>query len=84
MTVRQSSLTDRPTEQHLEKTPIGYIQWRFQAGHDKEILEKVTRVLTAEDKEMMEKDWVGRNGEKRKIEVPGPFFSSSACLQGHT
>lgn len=57
------------SEQHLEKTPVGYIQWRYQAGHDKEMLEKVTRVLTAEDKELLEKDWVGRNGEKRKIEV---------------
>ncbi|KAG9048951.1 hypothetical protein FS837_011594 [Tulasnella sp. UAMH 9824] len=56
-------------EQHLEKTPVGYIQWRYQAGHDKEMLEKVTRVLTAEDKELLEKDWVGRNGEKRKIEM---------------
>ena len=23
-------------ERHLEKTPIGYIQWRFQDGHDRE------------------------------------------------
>lgn len=57
------------SEQHLEKTPIGYIQWRFQAGHDKEVLEKITRVLTPEEKELLEKEWVGRNGEKRKIEV---------------
>jgi hypothetical protein len=25
-------------ERHLEKTPIGYIQWRFQDGHDREDL----------------------------------------------
>jgi elongation factor 3 len=24
-----------PLEHHLEKTPIGYIQWRFQDGHDR-------------------------------------------------
>lgn len=59
----------RCTEQHLEKTAVAYIQWRFQAGHDKEILEKVTRVLTDEDKQMMEKEWVGKTGEKRKVEV---------------
>ena len=23
-------------ERHLEKTPIAYIQWRFQDGHDRE------------------------------------------------
>ncbi|KAG8857964.1 hypothetical protein FRB96_005455 [Tulasnella sp. 330] len=56
-------------EQHLEKTAIAYIQWRFQAGHDKEVLEKVTRVLTEEDKKMMEKEWVGKTGEKRKVEM---------------
>ena len=28
-------LTINP-ERHLEKTPIGYIQWRFQDGHDRE------------------------------------------------
>ncbi|KAG8901443.1 hypothetical protein FRB99_005300 [Tulasnella sp. 403] len=56
-------------EQHLEKTPVGYIQWRFQDGHDKEVLEKSTRVLTAEDRELLEQDWVGKTGEKRKIEM---------------
>ncbi len=28
-------LSDRNVERHLEKTPIGYIQWRFQDGHDR-------------------------------------------------
>ncbi|KAJ3505144.1 hypothetical protein NLJ89_g7564 [Agrocybe chaxingu] len=56
-------------ERHLEKTPIGYIQWRFQDGHDREILEKVTRVLTPEEKALLDTDWVGRDGSKRKIEM---------------
>ncbi|KAG8998600.1 hypothetical protein FRB94_001382 [Tulasnella sp. JGI-2019a] len=56
-------------EQHLEKTAVAYIQWRFQAGHDKEVLEKITRVLTDEDKVMMEKEWTGKTGEKRKVEM---------------
>ena len=74
-------------ERHLEKTPIQYIQWRFQDGHDREhasgnspmlflrayfvgeILEKVTRALTDEDKALLDKDWVGKNGQKRKLEV---------------
>lgn len=29
------------TERHLEKTPIQYIQWRFQDGHDREYLSTV-------------------------------------------
>ena len=76
-------------ERHLEKTPIQYIQWRFQDGHDRgltsrsdesrpltdtllcvgEILEKVTRVLTPEEKALLDQDWVGKNGTKRKMEV---------------
>ncbi|TDL26171.1 hypothetical protein BD410DRAFT_784225 [Rickenella mellea] len=56
-------------ERHLEKTPIGYIQWRYQDGHDREVLEKATRVLTDEEKVQMEVEFVGKNGEKRKLEM---------------
>jgi elongation factor 3 len=56
-------------EHHLEKTPIGYIQWRFQDGHDRELLEKSTRVLTAEEKAILDLDWVGKNDTKRKLEM---------------
>lgn len=33
------------------------------------MLEKVTRVLSPEEQELLDKDWVGRNGAKRKMEV---------------
>ncbi|KAJ7747379.1 P-loop containing nucleoside triphosphate hydrolase protein [Mycena metata] len=56
-------------EHHLEKTPIGYIQWRFQDGHDRELLEKATRVLTPEEKLVLEQEWVGKDGSKRKLEM---------------
>jgi len=56
-------------ERHLEKTPIGYIQWRFQDGHDREILEKATRVLKDEEKALLDQEWVGKNGTKRKLEM---------------
>jgi len=55
-------------ERHLEKTPIGYIQWRYQDGHDRELLEKVSRVLTDEDKAQLEVPFVGKNGTTRKLE----------------
>ncbi|WVR07279.1 hypothetical protein IAU60_004320 [Kwoniella sp. DSM 27419] len=55
--------------QHLDKTAVQYIQWRYQDGHDREMLEKATRVLTDEDKEMMERPIEGKNGEMRKIEA---------------
>ncbi|KAK8864159.1 hypothetical protein IAR55_001405 [Kwoniella newhampshirensis] len=53
---------------HLDKTAVQYIQWRYQDGHDREMLEKATRVLTEEDKAMMEKPIEGKNGDLRKIE----------------
>ncbi|KDQ53477.1 hypothetical protein JAAARDRAFT_197292 [Jaapia argillacea MUCL 33604] len=56
-------------ERHLEKTPVQYIQWRFQDGHDREILEKATRALTEEEKALYETDFVGKNGQKRKLEL---------------
>ena len=34
-----------------------------------EILEKVTRVLTADERALLDQDWVGKNGTKRKMEV---------------
>ncbi|KAF8305161.1 hypothetical protein DL93DRAFT_2089730 [Clavulina sp. PMI_390] len=55
-------------EKHLEKTAVAYIQWRFQDGHDREMLEKATRVVSDEEKAMMEQEFVGKNGERRKIE----------------
>ncbi|KAI0051246.1 hypothetical protein FA95DRAFT_1628606 [Auriscalpium vulgare] len=56
-------------EHHLEKTPIQYIQWRFQDGHDREVLEKATRILTDEEKAQMETEFVGKNGQHRKLEM---------------
>ncbi|KAI0081236.1 hypothetical protein K474DRAFT_1762039 [Panus rudis PR-1116 ss-1] len=56
-------------ERHLEKTPIQYIQWRFQDGHDREILEKTTRVLTDAEKAQLEVEFVGKNGQRRKLEM---------------
>ncbi|KAG6866734.1 hypothetical protein C0991_011393 [Blastosporella zonata] len=56
-------------ERHLEKTPIGYIQWRFQDGHDRELLEKATRVLTPEEQRIFDTEWVGKDGSKRKLEM---------------
>jgi len=47
----------------------GYSQWRFQDGHDREELEKSTRMLTAEEQALMDTEIVGKTGQKRKIEV---------------
>lgn len=56
-------------ERHLEKTPVQYIQWRFQDGHDRELLEKATRALTDDEKKLLDQEWVGRDGSRRKLEL---------------
>lgn len=53
---------------HPDKTAIKYIQWRYEGGIDKELMEKVSRVMTADDKAQMETEVEGRTGEKRRIE----------------
>ncbi|KAI9290422.1 hypothetical protein K502DRAFT_274529, partial [Neoconidiobolus thromboides FSU 785] len=54
-------------ERHLDKTPNQYIQWRYQYGEDRELLEKETRQMSDEDKIQMEKVVV-YEGEKYQIE----------------
>lgn len=34
-----------------------------------ELLEKVTRVLTPEEQAIMDTEWVGKDGSRRKLEV---------------
>jgi hypothetical protein len=52
---------------------VGCVTWQpchfIDAPHLGEILEKSTRVLTPEERELLDKDWVGKNGTKRKMEV---------------
>jgi len=54
-------------EEHLDKTPNQYVQWRFQNGTDKELLAKATRQMTKEEKEQMKKP-VNWDGLKRTVE----------------
>ena len=44
-----------------------------------EELEKVTRVLTDEDKALLEVEFVGKNGQKRKMEACDIPFFTLAC-----
>jgi elongation factor 3 len=42
-------------EKHLSKTANEYIRWRYESGEDKEGLEKVTMVMTAEEEALIKK-----------------------------
>ncbi|GJJ70704.1 elongation factor 3 [Entomortierella parvispora] len=56
-------------EQHLEKTPNAYIQWRYQGGADREVLEKPTVAMSEEELAQMEKWVTGGDGSKRQVEM---------------
>jgi elongation factor 3 len=51
-------------EQHLEKTPVQYILWRYQTGEDREALNKVSREYTKEE--------LAKMAEALVIDVKGP------------
>lgn len=55
-------------EQHLEKTPIQYITWRFQSGSDRELTEKATRKMTSEEEAQMTVPITSKTGETRRVE----------------
>lgn len=42
-------------EQHLNKTPNEYIQWRYSNGEDKEALKKSSTIITEEEEKIMKK-----------------------------
>ncbi|KAK9245061.1 armadillo-type protein [Lipomyces tetrasporus] len=40
-------------DQHLDKTPSEYIQWRFQTGEDRETMDRANRIINESDEEAM-------------------------------
>lgn len=50
-------------------TELLFIIDRYLKAFLGELLEKATRVLTDEEKKVLEQDWVGKDGSKRKLEV---------------
>jgi elongation factor 3 len=54
--------------QHLEKTPTDYLQWRYSTGEDKEVAEKETRAWSQDEIAQMEKP-ITVDGEQRLIEA---------------
>jgi len=54
-------------EQHVEKTPNQYIQWRYAIGEDREALFRVDRKISEEEEKKM-KQQVAIDGIKRVVE----------------
>ena len=55
-------------EEHLDKTPNQYIQWRYALGEDREEAEKVYRQVTKEEEEKMAQS-ISINGVKVVAEL---------------
>ena len=64
-------------EQHLDKTPNQYIQWRYATGEDRENLVKVGRVVTDAEQAAMEK-LVLHDGVKKQVDK---LLSRCACCE---
>lgn len=55
-------------EEHLDKTPNQYIQWRYALGEDREEAEKVYRQVSKEEEEKMAQS-ISINGVKVVVEL---------------
>lgn len=53
-------------DNHLDKTPSEYIQWRFQTGEDRETMDRANKVITEDDEKAAEKVFK-INGTQRRI-----------------
>jgi elongation factor 3 len=56
-------------DQHLDKTPLDYLLWRYQTGEDLEELHKANRILSEEEQQKMKEGGVVIvEGAKRLID----------------
>ncbi|KAH3900483.1 Elongation factor 3 [Saccharomycodes ludwigii] len=56
-------------ENHLDKTPSEYIQWRFQTGEDRETMDRANRQITDDDKQGMLKIFKIEGTPRRIAEI---------------
>lgn len=50
-------------------SPVVFALFAISQRFSGELLEKATRVLTAEEQIVLDQEWVGKDGSKRKLEV---------------
>ncbi|KAL2200273.1 armadillo-type protein [Corynascus similis CBS 632.67] len=56
-------------DNHLDKTPSEYIQWRFQTGEDRETMDRANKVITEADEEAMNKIFRVEGSQRRVIGI---------------
>jgi elongation factor 3 len=56
-------------DDHLDKTPSEYIQWRFQTGEDRETMDRANKIVTDEDEKAMDKIYRIEGSQRRVIGI---------------
>jgi elongation factor 3 len=56
-------------DNHLDKTPSEYIQWRFQTGEDRETMDRANKIITEADEEAMNKIFKVEGTQRRIIGI---------------
>ena len=56
-------------DNHLDKTPSEYIQWRFQTGEDRETMDRANKVVTEDDEKAMDKIYKIEGSQRRVIGI---------------
>jgi elongation factor 3 len=56
-------------DNHLDKTPSEYIQWRFQTGEDRETMDRANTKITEDDEKAMDKIFWVENTQRRVISI---------------
>ncbi|KAI0467645.1 ABC transporter [Xylaria cf. heliscus] len=56
-------------DNHLDKTPSEYIQWRFQTGEDRETMDRANKIITEDDEKAMDKIFKVDGTQRRVIGI---------------
>ncbi|KAF3908155.1 hypothetical protein AA313_de0200468 [Arthrobotrys entomopaga] len=56
-------------DNHLDKTPSEYIQWRFQTGEDRETMDRANKQITEDDENAMNKIFKIDGSQRRVISI---------------
>ncbi|KAK4940795.1 translational elongation factor EF-1 alpha [Elasticomyces elasticus] len=56
-------------DNHLDKTPSEYIQWRFQTGEDRETMDRANKIVTEDDEKAMDKIFRIEGTQRRVISI---------------
>ncbi|KAK3361156.1 armadillo-type protein [Lasiosphaeria ovina] len=56
-------------DNHLDKTPSEYIQWRFQTGEDRETMDRANKIITEADEKAMDRIFKIQDTQRKVISI---------------